>query len=381
MKLYVKKVKNSKGEVKEWIWIDFYDKDGKRQRKSLRLENSKENWKKAELKRANYLLKQKNSEFIEKKIPTLDEYMVTSFKMNEGTRKPTTQNDYRIAYNKHISPVLGHKQLDTIKISDIKKWQSDLSKKIAPRTVRNTRAVLSTILKDALADEIIDKNPLSGVRTVKVSKTAITPFNMDEMKLILENSKGQDRNFFALGFFSGMRSGEMVGLKWSDIDFFKHEIDISRSRKMGVDGAPKNESSERIIDILDSLIPFLKNQFELTGKYESYVFLNKQNNPIYDIKRIRENGWKKTLKACEIEYRTIYQTRHSFATMMLENGEDILWVSNMLGHTDSSMTLSKYAHYVKKKDKKRGEFLNKEFSSKDIMNRTSKTALSEEFIA
>ena len=64
--------------------------------------------------------------------------------------------------------------------------------------------------------------------------------------------------------------------------------------------------------------------------------------------------------------RTIYQTRHSFATMILENGEDILWLSNMLGHTDSSMTLSKYAHYVKKKEKKRATFLNQELASLNI---------------
>lgn len=83
------------------------------------------------------------------------------------------------------------------------------------------------------------------------------------------------------------------------------------------------------------------------------MFLNKFDEPIYDIKRIRETSWKKTLKACEIDYRTIYQTRHSFATMMLENGEDILWLSNMLGHTDSSMTLSKYTHYIKKKERKK----------------------------
>ena len=95
---------------------------------------------------------------------------------------------------------------------------------------------------------------------------------------------------------------------------------------MGVDGKTKTASSNRIIDILDSLMPYLKSQYELTGKENSYLFLNPFNEPIYDIKRIRETAWKKTLKACEIEYRTIYQTRHSFATMMLENGEDILLV-------------------------------------------------------
>ena len=364
MKVYVKKVKNTKNEVKESLWVDFYDNDGKRQRKTLKLENTKANMKLAKNKIIPALLqKLENNKFIEKLVPTLDEYMVISFKMNEGTRSLNTQNDYRISYNKHISPILGHIRLDKIKVSNIKLWQSDLSKKVSPRRVQNVRATLSTIIKDAMADELIEKNPLALVKTVKAEKVKITPFNMDEMKLILENSEGQDRNFFALAFLTGMRSGEMIGLKWSDIDFTKLEIDISRSRKMGVDGKTKTISSNRTIEILDSLVPYLKNQFEISGELNSYVFLNKFNEPIYDIKRIRENGWKKTLKACEIDYRTIYQTRHSFATMMLENGEDILWLSNMLGHTDSSMTLSKYTHYIKKEEKKRGTFLNKKLSS------------------
>jgi integrase len=249
----------------------------------------------------------------------------------------------------HITPHLGDLELDKIKPSHIKLWQNTLLKTLSPRRVRNIRATLSTIIKDALADEIIDKNPLALVKSVKVQKVKIKPFSLKEIKLILKNSTGQNRNFFALAFMSGMRSGEMIGLKWEDIDFNKKEISIKRSRKMGVDGKTKTASSNRVIDILDSLLPYLLDQYEITGRYNTYVFLNSKNEPIYDIKRIRDRAWRKTLKECGIEYRTIYQTRHSFATMMLENKEDILWVSSMLGHTDASMTLSKYAHYVKKR--------------------------------
>ena len=71
----------------------------------------------------------------------------------------------------------------------------------------------------------------------------------------------------------------------------------------------------------------------------------------------RDTNWKKTLKACGLKYRPIYHTRHTFATMMLENNEDILWVSSMLGHKDATMTLSHYARYVNRKGKKRATFL------------------------
>ena len=363
MRIYIKKVKNTKGEVKESLWVDFYDNSGKRQRKSLKLSNTKANMKLAKNKIIPALLyKLENNEFIEKSVPTLNEYKIKSFEMNKSHRRDTTINDYEVSYRKHIEPILGVKQLDKIKASDLELWQNKVIESVSPRRLRNIRAVLSGILSDAYRDELIDKNPLTLVRTIKADKVDIKPFSVTEISTILNSSEGQEKNFFALGFFSGMRSGEMIGLKWSDIDFFRLEIKPQRSRRMGKDGKLKTDSSYREVEILDSLLPYLKNQYQITGAHNSYVFLNGDNMPIYDIKRIRDYSWKKTLKKCELEYRPIYHTRHTFATVMLENGEDILWVSNMLGHTDSTMTLSKYARYIKRENKKRGQFLKEELT-------------------
>ena len=165
------------------------------------------------------------------------------------------------------------------------------------------------------------------------------------------------RNFIALAFFTGARSGEMVGLKWEDINFKKKEIYINRTIKMGEISTPKTVSSIRSIDMLDSLIPFLEEQYSLTGKKNSYLFLNDKDEHIYDIKRVRDTHWKKVLKLSGLNYRPIYHTRHTFATIMIENNEDILWVSNMLGHVNSTMTLSKYARYIKRANKERATFL------------------------
>jgi integrase len=365
MKIYVKKVKNVKGKIKESLWIRFTHQ-GKLYRKPLGLENSKANMRLATKEILPTMqLKLLNGVLFEKQIPTVDEYSQKSFEMHSATRKQSTQVDYRISYDKHIKPTLGSKRLDTLKVSDIALWQNAVLESVSPRRLRNIRAVLSTIIQDALRDELITRNPLSLVKLPRAPKVEINPFSISDIFTILDKATDQYKNFFALGFFSGLRSGEMIGLRWEDVDFFKREIRIKRAIKMGVVSTPKTLSSVRDIDMIDSLLPYLTDQYKITGKSKSYVFLNSSGEHFYDIKRIRDTHWKKTLKKCDLKYRPIYHTRHTFATVMLENGEDILWVSNMLGHTDSTMTLSRYARYIKRDDKKRATFLNESMSLND----------------
>lgn len=300
-----------------------------------------------------------NGELFDKQIPTVDEYSKVSFEIHSSTRKATTQNDYKISYQKHIKPYLGNKKLDSLKASDIALWQNKVLETVSPRRLKNIRAVLSTIIQDALKDEIITRNPLPLVKLPRAEKVEIEPFSISDIFTILDTAQDQYKNFYALAFFTGMRSGEMIGLRWEDIDFKRKEISVKRAIKMGVISTPKTQSSVRDIDIIDSLLPYLKEQYKITGDKNSYVFLNKQDEHFYDIKRIRNTHWTKLLKKCNLKYRPIYHTRHTFATIMLENGEDILWVSNMLGHTDSTMTLSRYAKYIKRREVKRATFLEK----------------------
>jgi integrase len=369
MKIYIKKVKNSKGQTKEWIWVRF-SYQGKNYRKTLNLENTKANMRLAKNEIMPQMqVKLYSGELFEKTVPTVDEYSKLSFEIHSATRKESTQADYRISYEKHIKPHLGNKRLDEIKPSDVSLWQNKVLESVSPRRLKNIRAVLSTIIQDALRDELIVRNPLPLVKLPRAEKVEIHPFSIEDIFTILDKAKGQFKNFYALGFFSGMRSGEMIGLRWEDIDFFKNEIYVRRAIKMGVVSTPKTANSVRYIDIIDSLLPYLKEQYKLTAHKNSYVFLNDNDEHFYDIKRIRNTHWKKVLLACNLKYRPIYHTRHTFATIMLENGEDILWVSNMLGHTDSTMTLSRYAKYIKRDNKKRATFLE----NKSVPNDTETT--------
>ena len=342
------------------LWITFYHQST-RYRRTLNLDDTKVNRKLATNKIIPELIYKLNSgTFFEKeksKIPTVEAYAKVSLELHSKTRKATTTYDYETSLRLHIIPTFGTKRLNVIKPSDIQLWQNKLLDTLSPRRVRNIRATFNTIFDDAMRDEIIDKNPISRVKTPKLDKIDVKSFSLAEMKHIIATATGEMKAFTALGFFTGLRSGEIIGLRWEDVDFIKKEIHIKRAIKMGTVSTPKTKNSIRTIDILDNLLPYLQEQFKLTGKKKSYVFLNKDDEHYYDIKRIRDSKWKNLLKECEIEYRTIYQMRHTFATVMIENSEDILWVSNMLGHSDASMTLQMYAKYRKRDDVQRASFL------------------------
>lgn len=342
------------------LWITFYHQS-ERYRRSLNLDDTKANRKLAE----NILIpeiqyKLNLGTFFENEksdIPTVEEYAKISFELHSHHRKATTSYDYESSLRLHIAPYFGDKRIDRIKPSDVALWQNTLLDKLSPRRVRAIRAVFNMFFQDALRDGIIEKNPLTLVKVPKIEKVEVKPFTLDEMLKIIKGAEGDIQSFVALGFFTGMRSGEMIGLRWDDIDFDRREISIKRTIKMGKISTPKTDNSVRTIDIIDQLFPYLEDQYKRTGKHQSYVFLNSEFTHYYDIKRIRNTHWKNLLKKIEIEYRTIYLMRHTFATVMIEHGEDILWVSHMLGHTDTSMTLKMYAKYRKQDQKKRATFL------------------------
>ena len=163
------------------------------------------------------------------------------------------------------------------------------------------------------------------------------------------------RLFFAIGFFTGARTGEITALKVSDIDLENKIISISKTRNHGIQTSPKTKSSVREVDILDVLIPYIKEHLELHSN-NIYLFETKHKAPYYSANQLSRLYWEKSLKRLDIKFRNLYQMRHTFASMMISSGENILWVSNMLGHKNSHITLTTYAKFVKSTKKQIGTF-------------------------
>ncbi len=273
------------------------------------------------------------------------EYSKIYIQIKRSELKTSSIEKYINILENVILPEFGDKNIDEIKPLDIRLWFSQYNHR-SPKTRRDYLIVLRGVFQEAFYDEIITRNPVDVIRLPKLHTKRIQPFEPSEVKRILEYSTGWRKNYYAIAFFTGMRSGEIIALKWSDIDFLRREIFVQRSRRKGVETTPKTQTSIRVIPIFDVLLPYLKNQYEITGSKNSYVFLN-GDKPYRDTNSCLDRSWKALLKKLHIPYRRLYNTRHTFATLLLNSDKFTKnQVSMLLGHTSNQMLFQVYAGFI-----------------------------------
>jgi integrase len=293
-------------------------------------------------------------------------YAMQNFELKASMRRENTTNDYKAIFKSKIAPYFKNYDIKDITRNDLMVWQNNIAKSgISGKTINNIRSVFNTILEEARKDEIIEKNYFTLVDRIKIIKPTIEPFSLDEVKLILSlATESQQKNFIQLAFFTGMRSGELLGLRWEDINFVSNTISIKRAILEGKVTPPKTPASIRTIDMLPLALDAILKQKSKTYLRMGFVFLNQFGNHFYDNSTFRRGFWKNLLTLAQLNQRDLYQTRHTFASIMISAGEDITWVSYMLGHTEISTTLNKYTRFIKSAKIKRASFLDNFFEEK-----------------
>lgn len=320
------------------------------------------NWKQVLLK----LNDKKVSEQTVNMSEIFNEFALYSLKVNSVNRSESTNEEYLSIFKKYIKNYFKDLKLTDIKKATLQEWQNGLlTKDISIGRVIFVRAVMSGILNDAYDNELIEKNYLALVKVPKDENPEenINPFTLNDIQAILNASTGQNKNLFTVLFFTGMRTGECLALKWSDIDFRNKTIHIQRSVRHGKIGSTKTKNSNRVIDMLPLVEEALIRQKTFTLVNDSFVFLTIHKSHYSTAQTISEGPWARALQFANLDYRYLYQTRHTFASLMISNNEDPLWVSKTLGHANLNITLTVYAKFVPDTSKQRATFLN-EFKKK-----------------
>jgi len=258
--------------------------------------------------------------------------------------KSSTLRDYRGAMNYHILPKLGNVPIKSIGYLEIKRMIASLS--CSGKRLKNVMVPMREVFKFAQLAGFIDKNPMSLVSNPKVAKPDIHPLSMEEINLFLDKVSPRHRNFFIVAFFTGMRFGEMAALKWKNVDFKLRVIKVRETRVRGEEGRPKTKRSTRDVDMLPPVVEALRDQRKYTMDKSSYVFLNQYHRPLLP-DSMNQHVWKPALKKAGLEARRLYETRHTFATLMLDAGELPGWVQKMMGHETLQMIHDRYYSYIK----------------------------------
>ena len=284
--------------------------------------------------------------------------------------RASSHQTYRGYIDHHIAPYIGDIPLEKLSTMDLQKLYRKLmtkgrverieaekqSKGLSAKTVRNINQVISSAMDFAVAQKIISVNPCKAVALPKVEHKEMKTIPAEQLEAFLREAKETGLyEMYYIELATGLRRGELLGLKWQDIDW-KNGIIKVRRQVARVDGeiveAPlKTKNSYRAVTISQQAIEVLKEQKAKTN--DAYVFPSPNGGPISPDSV--NNMLKRVLARAGIPKVRFHDLRHTFATIALQNGVDIKTVSGMLGHFSAGFTLDTYAHVTTSAQKEAAE--------------------------
>ena len=301
-------------------------------------------------------------------VPTLEQYYKL-FKQSylDTAVKATTRYIYENNFSNHILPKLGQRKLDDITRLDIETFIAHLirDKGLTRTTIRIIMSNLTACLNHAIEHDIIAKNPTFKTaklyRRAPVRQKEIKPLNEEETCRFLEVIWKYSRRYyelFLMALHTGMRSGELAGLQWDDVHFKGKYLMVKRQVVWGKVQSTKGNNMRRI-DLSTALLEALQHlkrkrreEWLAKGKNEipAWVFCNQEGNPL-DMNNIKNRHFHPRLKTAGLRSIRFHDLRHTFATLLIQNGEPIAYVQKQLGHSSIKLTVDTYTHWMPGKNR------------------------------
>lgn len=255
-------------------------------------------------------------------------------------------------FDKHLQPTFGLHPLSEITKADVMAFRAKLAelpgrgnKKLSAGRINKIMAILRQMLTEASVRFDLP-DVFKGIKRLKAKKADVQPFSMEEVERIRTTIRADYRNYVTVRFFTGMRTGEINGLKWKYVDFERGLIYVREVFSAGeAEENAKNETSLRDIPMLPIVREALEAQKKERHPDSEYVFCSRDGTPI-DAHNFATRIWYPLLRYLELEKRRPYQTRHTTATLMLASGENPEWIAKLMGHANTQMLFTVYSRFV-----------------------------------
>ncbi len=296
---------------------------------------------------------------------TLNEYLdswVVDVK-DTGIRQRTWER-YEQVVRLHLKPALGRVKLKNLTPNHVRGLYRDKlqpprnGRPLSPRSVQYIHTTLHKALKQAVHDGLIPRNVCEAVKSPKPSKQEMHPLSSEQAKVFLDTARGERLEaLYVLAIHTGLRQGELLGLKWEDLD--NGYLYVQRSLSHGKFNAPKTAKSRRRVKLSQRAINALRShrvrQNEekrlaasswgiLGPETEGLMFPNRSGEPMHPW--ILTTDFTRLLKRAELPLVRFHDLRHTCATLLFKAGQHPKTVQELLGHSSISITLDTYSHVL-----------------------------------
>ena len=277
------------------------------------------------------------------------------------TVRPTTFERYEQMVRLHIRPVLGQLKLKNLTSTHVRGlYRQKLDAGLAPRTVQYVHVTLHKALEQAIVDGLIPRNVTEAVKPPQVRREEMRPLTAEQVRILFDVGAGDRLEaLYVLAVTTGLRQGELLGLKWDDVDLEEGTLRVRRTLTTAKSGpalaAPKTKGSRRTVRLkqtpLSALKSHLNRQLEEIDRAgdrwreNGLIFASEAGEPL-DRRIITTHRFKPLLKRAGLPQIRFHDLRHTCATILLSKNVNPKVVSEMLGHSSIAITLDTYSHVL-----------------------------------
>jgi len=330
--------------------VDFYDQHGTRRLRILPKGANKAEARKLLRKIEDQV--SKRCYLPVREVPTFSKVAENWLQQKRQNVRGSTLKMYQGHVNHHFEDIKFLK-IDRISIATAERFITERQNKgMNLTTLRKIIVTFNQIMNYAVRHRYIDHNPVREAERPRnkgeFEKPTIKVLSPSDINILLESvSSPKFRMLFMLAIMSGARQGELFGLKWTDVDWFNKQIRIQRTYNFDTWYKPKSKTSNRKIDIGPSVMRELKAwKLACPPNALDLIFPNEVGKPL-DHGNVLQRHFYPALKTANLPTIRFHDLRHTYASLLIEQGENIKYIQSQLGHANPTVTLNVYAHLMK----------------------------------
>lgn len=293
----------------------------------------------------------------------LDEYA-------KGKVKESTYADYEGSVRVHLIPAFGDLPLCRITLEDIQRFVNSKlhDGQLSPKRINNILVPLKEMFKHAVRWNYLDENPALYVEKPRIIRQEMDFLTPEEIKLFLNAVEPRYQALFHMACLTGLRRGELLACKWSNLDLTRRQYFVKESLYRDKFVEPKSALSKRAVNLSPTLIRILekhkveqdKQILKLGAEYQrlDLIFCQDNGKPL-DANNMVKRVFIPALKRAQLRRIRFHDLRHSYASLLIDQGENPKYIQNQLGHSSIQITMDRYGHLMPEKNTAAGEKLDK----------------------